>query len=76
MFCAPEPEEGREVALPDAEADELTIIAPPDEPLAGLDENCEGFNEYTGEPFPRCAEPLVCEEFDSNFRIFGSNFYC
>ena len=76
MFCALEPEEGREVALPDAEADELTIIAPPDEPLAGLDENCEGFNEETGEPFPRCAEPLVCEEFGSIFGIFGSNFYC
>ena len=46
------------------------------QPLAGLDENCEGFNEETGEPFPFCEEPLVCEEFGENFGIFGANKYC
>jgi len=35
----------------------------------GLGETCEGWNESTGKPFPRCDEGLVCDsrgpEFDS-----------
>ena len=76
MFCAPEPEAGREVTLPDADSDELTIIIAPPEPLAGLGENCEGFNDETELPFPRCAEPFVCEPFGENFGILGANFRC
>ena len=45
-------------------------------PLAGLDENCEGFNVQTGEPFPDCAEPFVCEEIGENFGILGANKIC
>jgi len=28
--------------------------------LSGLGETCEGFNEFTGLPFPRCEDGLVC----------------
>lgn len=38
-----------------------TLCPPPSpETLAGLDENCQGFDETTGGPFPECEPGLTC----------------
>ena len=41
----------------------------------GLGETCDGWNESTGKPFPRCEDDLVCEGhgFDS---IQGAGNIC
>ena len=31
------------------------------EPVVYENETCEGFNEMTGKPYPKCAEGLYCE---------------
>ena len=46
-----------------------------DDELAQEGETCEGFNEITGEPFPSCAEGLVCED-SGNFGIPGALNVC
>ena len=35
-------------------------VAPQIEEPVGLGETCDGFNESTGKPFPRCDDGLVC----------------
>ena len=75
MFCDPEPEIlGRVaqseplIALPSFDfkpplnLQELPVIDISFGPFAGLGETCEGFNEFTGGPFPRCEKGLVCED--------------
>ena len=44
--------------------------------LAGLGENCEGFDERTGEAFPDCQPDLVCEELIGAVTIPGADFFC
>ena len=43
--------------------------------FAGLGEVCGGFNELTGEPFPRCERGLVCED-GGFFSIPGAGNIC
>ena len=64
--------------LPELEIDPLPELEPLPRllPLAGLGENCEGFDESTGEAFPRCQPDFVCEEDTDLITIPGANFFC
>ena len=64
--------------LPELEIDPLPELEPLPEPLplAGLGENCEGFDESTGEAFPNCQPDFVCEENTDLITIPGANFFC
>merc|ERR1719288_188065 len=42
---------------------------------AGLGENCLGFDENTGEAFPKCEEGLECE-IQTGFHIPGTESIC
>ena len=43
---------------------------------SGLGENCEGFNESTGLPFPSCDGGLECMEDGDGSSIPGANYRC
>ena len=40
---------------------------PYNEEPVGLGETCDGFNESTGRPFPRCDDGLVCRGLGPGF---------
>ena len=90
MFCDPEPGFIERVASsepliaipsfdfkPPLNLQELPVIdITIDIPIfAGLGEVCGGFNEFTGEPFPRCEKGLVCED-GGFFSIPGAGNVC
>ena len=87
MFCNPEPEILSRVVsseplivIPSIDFKppaELSIIDISFEvpAFSGLGEICGGFNEFTGEPFPRCERGLVCED-GGFFSIPGAGNIC